>query len=143
MKVCRGCGENKPLIEYHKYTRSSDGHQARCKVCKSGHYRENKESYRNNIRAADKKRLLEVRTYILQYLLNHPCQCGQSDPLLLEFDHNEPANKFMTISQMVRDRYGLSKIKEEIEKCTVRCLYCHRKRTAEQFGWWLFNAFVD
>ena len=35
-----------------------------------------------------------------------------------------------------------SVILEEIDKCVVRCLYCHRKRTATQFGWWKVNSGV-
>ena len=33
VKVCRLCGQTKPLSEFAGRTRSPDGHQAHCKVC--------------------------------------------------------------------------------------------------------------
>jgi hypothetical protein len=38
---------------------------------------------------------------------------------------------------MVKDHYSIARIKEEIEKCDVRCANCHTRRTAHQFGWWV------
>lgn len=32
-KVCKVCGEIKPLKDFHKMTKSKDGHQNRCKPC--------------------------------------------------------------------------------------------------------------
>src|SRR5215216_1326649 len=32
-KVCSQCGEAKPLDQFHRRTRSADGHQAHCKAC--------------------------------------------------------------------------------------------------------------
>lgn len=32
-KTCSKCGETKPLDEFHRLTRSKDGHQSRCKLC--------------------------------------------------------------------------------------------------------------
>lgn len=32
-KACTGCGETKPITEYHRNARYKDGHAARCKVC--------------------------------------------------------------------------------------------------------------
>src|SRR4051812_7349152 len=33
LKVCSQCGAAKPLAEFHRRTRSADGHQAHCKAC--------------------------------------------------------------------------------------------------------------
>lgn len=40
MKRCGVCGHRKPLIDFGKNRRSSDGHQSRCKSC---HSRKNQE----------------------------------------------------------------------------------------------------
>ena len=34
VKVCSQCGETKSLDQFHKRTRSSDGHRSECKACK-------------------------------------------------------------------------------------------------------------
>ena len=42
-KTCTGCGETKPLEEYHKHKTCKYGRRAKCKLCKNGgkHTRKN------------------------------------------------------------------------------------------------------
>ena len=61
------------------------------------------------------------------YLLDHPCvDCGEFDPLVLEFDHIRKKRK--TISSLVRSCTGWEKILKEIARCEVRCANCHRRK---------------
>lgn len=32
-KICRVCGEEKPISDFPKYSRSTDGYDTRCKCC--------------------------------------------------------------------------------------------------------------
>ena len=91
-------------------------------------YAKNKE----RIRESKNKRVQNKRQsnamYVYNYLLSHPCvDCGESDPIVLEFDHTKDKHKSM--SDMVRQSYSIDKIKNEIEKCEVRCANCHRRKT--------------
>jgi len=87
---------------------------------------ENNERYR-----------LERRQFLYNYLSSHPCVgCGEDDPMVLEFDHIDPKEKYMAISAMVRDNHSIKSIEAEIAKCQVLCANCHRRRTAEQFDWY-------
>ncbi|MGH9199497.1 MAG: hypothetical protein ACRD1T_27675, partial [Acidimicrobiia bacterium] len=54
--------------------------------------------------------------------------------VLLDFDHRDRSLKRVTVSRLVRSASWLA-AQEEIAKCDVRCANCHRRRTAEQFGW--------
>jgi hypothetical protein len=68
---------------------------------------------------------------VLEYLLTHPCvDCGETDPVVLEFDHLR--DKLGNISAM----YGHAwrSILAEIAKCDVVCANCHRRRTARRVG---------
>ena len=68
------------------------------------------------------------------YLSKHTCiDCGESDIVVLEFDHK--SNKFKEIGKMVTGRCSLQRVILEIEKCEVRCANCHRRKTAHQQGW--------
>jgi len=79
-----------------------------------------KETYKNDMFA-----------YIFQYLSTHPCvDCGEKDPIVLEFDHRDPTQKLFSISQALRLHYGLGRVCDEIEKCDVRCANCHRRKTS-------------
>lgn len=74
---------------------------------------------------------------LLDYLSTHPCvDCGEADPVVLEFDHIDRANKKQDITRMVTGmHYGWERIVEEIAKCVVRCANCHRKKTYREAGW--------
>lgn len=73
---------------------------------------------------------------LYDFLLEHPCvHCGESDPIVLEFDHIDSSLKLMTVSRMVSgSTYSWSKIQEEIDKCQVLCANCHRRKTYTQLG---------
>jgi 5-methylcytosine-specific restriction endonuclease McrA len=67
-----------------------------------------------------------------EYLSTHPCvDCGESDILVLQFDHVRGTKSFM-ISDGLNSN-GLARVMKEIEKCDVRCANCHiRKTTLER-----------
>jgi hypothetical protein len=76
------------------------------------------------------------RLFVRDHLSSHPCvDCGESDPVVLDFDHIDCTAKKKAVSRMVSDCYSLGDIRREISKCEVRCANCHRRRTAAQFGW--------
>jgi hypothetical protein len=77
------------------------------------------------------------RAFILEFLLQNPCvDCGESNTIVLEFDHvGEAGTKEFNISDAVRLGYGMQRLKEEMAKCEVRCANCHRKKTYERAGW--------
>ena len=107
-----------------------------CRPCHADYHREhylaNKQRYIEHA-AASKRRLRRERTlYLIEYFKSHPCvDCGETDPLVLEFDHL--GDKEFEISQALIDRSWQS-ILEEIAKCDVVCANCHRRRTARRRG---------
>jgi hypothetical protein len=60
--------------------------------------------------------------------------CGERDPILLEFDHRDGGVKIANVSRMMA-LHTWSTVLIEIAKCDIRCVNCHRRRTAQQFGW--------
>jgi hypothetical protein len=60
--------------------------------------------------------------------VDHPCiECGEDDPVVLEFDHL--GGKLFDVGRAISDR-SWDSILEEIAKCEVVCANCHRRRTA-------------
>lgn len=79
------------------------------------------------------RRYKENRWKLWAYLVDHPCiDCGETNPVLLEFDHNSGKNKRGDVSRMICDGYAWTTILTEIQKCSVRCANCHRLRTTRQ-----------
>ena len=69
----------------------------------------------------------EARHYVFTFLSSHRCvDCGESDPLILIFDHVRGSKK-MKISHMVNQGCSIEAIKDEIDKCEIRCGNCHMK----------------
>jgi hypothetical protein len=59
--------------------------------------------------------------------------CGESDPVVLDFDHRDETLKEFQISGGGGTwRRGLAGTLLEIEKCDLRCARCHRLRTASR-----------
>lgn len=72
MKLCRTCGEQKPLEEFHRLAKSKDGRQPRCKACVGAYMREyherNAEKIREKARAwrqdnPERKRQVDAAGY--------------------------------------------------------------------------------
>ena len=58
--------------------------------------------------------------------------CGYAEhAVALQFDHVNDDKK-MNVSDMIRSDYSWVTIKEEIDKCEVRCSNCHAVKTAER-----------
>lgn len=147
-KTCLRCGED-DLSQFNKdkrnlTERSRDGLDIYCKQCRSNYnrlrylelYDKERKKYCKRVAQRTLNRTKENCAYVNQILSAKACvDCGESDPVVLEFDHIDPETKRDAISRMARKCYTLESIKEEIAKCEVRCSNCHRKRTAKQFGW--------
>jgi len=115
--------------------------KGRCRACNSEYqakwYAANKEKQKQRVQENNDRYRLERRQFLYNYLSSHPCVgCGEDDPIVLEFDHIDPKEKYMAISAMVRDNHSIKSIEAEIAKCQVLCANCHRRRTAEQFDWY-------
>jgi 5-methylcytosine-specific restriction endonuclease McrA len=80
-----------------------------------------------------KKALVEERVlYVVDFLREHPCvDCGEDDPVVLEFDHLR--DKKFSISEGLQGRRWQD-VLDEIAKCEVVCANCHRRRTAKRGG---------
>lgn len=95
-------------------------------------YLRNKKNHIERVRLNEKRTTLEVRKRLKAYLLDHPCvDCGESDWIVLEFDHCR-GNKKLAIASMIHRNYSWKVILEEINKCDVRCANCHRRKTARE-----------
>jgi len=139
MKTCSTCGLDKPLSEYNNLKKSPDGKQARCRACCREWYEQHKDDHKKKVAKNTQDRLGWRRQWLWDFLVEHPCvDCGQKDPVLLELDHRDCSTKVQGVAQMIRSKAAWKEILAEVDKCESRCLYCHRRRTVEQFGW--FNA---
>lgn len=104
------------------------------------HYNANPQYYIDKARERDKKLKVENRNNCVEYLREHPCvDCGNTDIEVLQFDHVGGQEKHFNVANMIR-RHSWKRIKEEIEKCEVRCANCHTKKTRRQFGWWIDDS---
>jgi hypothetical protein len=136
-KVCTGCGLERPLTEFpvkHK-KRGTRG----CRACRSAygkaHYQRNRGAYLARTKARRHRERDSYWAWLMTYLQSHPCvDCGETDPVVLTFDHRELTEKIDTIGRLL-SRSGWTKFLAEVAKCDVRCANCHRMRTAEQFNW--------
>jgi len=101
------------------------------------HYKRNLQYYLIKARKRDNIVRKEAHELIAKYLLSHPCvDCGQSDLLILEFDHKDRKNKIDNVTMMIRRGMSFDKLKLEISKCEVRCANCHRRKTEKENNSW-------
>ena len=133
-KRCSMCKQWKPLEEFHRNRARKDGRQHACKPCNIARnqrwYRENPQVRLERTDEYNRRRKRHLQELLLAYLHEHPCvDCGESDPVVLDFDHVRD-DKVANVSMMVLRKRPWSVILEEIAKCEVRCANCHRRKTA-------------
>lgn len=132
-KRCRRCHRYWNLSEFNQSSTTKDGFQPNCRICQKNL---NSEYAQKKIEAKRARRAI-VRAKLYDYLLLNPCKdCGESDPVVLQFDHRDPTLKKGNVSEMVQQAHTWCQIRAEIDKCDVVCANCHTKRTSKQFNWW-------
>jgi len=101
------------------------------------YYAKNRERV-GALNAANRRRVRqECQDLVWEYLETHPCvDCGESDPVVLEFDHREGVDKSFNIGAKLSGQVYAGDIAREIRKCDVRCANCHRQRTARAGKHW-------
>lgn len=103
---------------------------------KRQHYLENKHHYHQKTRESKRRQRARKQRTIADYLSAHPCvDCGESDLVVLQFDHRDHRAKEFNVSHLLRSG-SLERLLTEVAKCDVRCSNCHIRRTASQFGSW-------
>ena len=148
-KICSKCNEDKSVEDFYFKNKKLNKRNNRCKVCCEGsrrskeHYKKYKDEYKVRNKARKVRLLNENTAHLLEYLKDHHCvDCGESNPIVMEFDHLDPTEKKFGISNMMRD-YIWVQILKEVDKCEVVCANCHRIRTAKQFGWLKLKKIVE
>jgi hypothetical protein len=141
MKTCTKCRKSQDTSQFNYKNRDKGILHAHCKNCSRAdvrsHYERNKDYYTQKARARNLATRQELRSRLLTYLSTHACvDCGESDPVVLDFDHIDENKKSAGIAEMLRHRRTWSRIELEITKCAVRCANCHRRRTAKRFAWY-------
>jgi hypothetical protein len=140
MKRCTRCQALKPAAAFPARRRASDGKASWCRHCHQESWREryygNHACYKQRHSESRNRLRQEKAQKVYEYLLQHPgADCGEGDPVVLEFDHQSDQVKTEAIAQMVIDNYSWKRILAEIGKCEVRCANCHRRKTAASFGY--------
>lgn len=138
-KRCYDCGLVKLINEFAFHNKSKGTRQARCRAChakyRRAHYVRNRATYIEQEVARVRGYRDQNRPLIREYLRAHPCvDCGETDIVVLDFDHRDPLVKAHNVMVLAMHK-GWARVLAEIAKCDVRCANCHRRRTAEHFGW--------
>jgi len=135
-RFCYRCREHKPTAEF-AWRREAEGqHDSFCRACRSAYGKEHYAAHHQRYidRAALQKRelRLERTALLIEYFEIHPCMdCGETDPVVLEFDHLHD-KAFNIGTHLVQRKWQT--ILDEIAKCEVVCANCHRRRTARRCG---------
>jgi len=86
---------------------------------------------------AQKRHREKVRLEMYTFLSSKACiDCGENDPIVLDFDHRNPKEKTKNVAKFLSGHYSWGSVLKEIEKCDIRCANCHRKKSHQQFGYY-------
>jgi hypothetical protein len=136
------------LVSCAATTRSVDAEIARCEVvCANCHRR--RTARRGRWRRAEPdgelarpivdRRIARNVAHVHEVLRSSTCvDCGENDPVVLEFDHR--GRKRGSVTQMAWWGFSLAAIDAEIAYCEVRCANCHRHATARRGGHFRFRV---
>lgn len=88
-------------------------------------YHKNRKKKRIQVR----QRAIRIRAWIKAQKVGKKCSsCPESDPVCLDFHHLNQGEKTIEISLIYSKKgWGIKRIQEEIDKCTLLCANCHRK----------------
>ena len=136
MRRCGRCKLEKPVEDFAWRRKEKAQLDNYCRPCratyKQEHYAANRQRYIDSAGRRKRALVAERIDFLISYLREHPCvDCGETDPIVLEFDHLR--DKKFGIAAGLRDREWQS-VLDEMAKCEVVCANCHRRRTAKRGG---------
>jgi hypothetical protein len=130
VRRCYRCQRLLPDVAFGRYR---DGRQYRCRRCCREYFLDRGDVHRRQSGEALRARRARAKAHILEYLRLHPCaDCGEGDPVVLEFDHLE--TKHAGVCTLAHNGAKLDRIDREVALCEVVCVCCHRRRTFERRG---------
>lgn len=127
--TCNACKVLKSVDDYHCCTRSLAGRVGKCKVCYAEQRKKLYPGKKNKIVAKTKASRIALAKLVDELKRNVPCaDCSKIyEPVCMEYDHID--NKKLAVSKMVHENFSINSIKEEIAKCELVCVLCHKTRT--------------
>ena len=124
-KVCRVCGNIKPLSDFHPNKSCSGGRVGTCKQCSNRRVR----SWLNNTRETRRERINNRNKQVKQLVVDHfgnKCHdCGRNFPICV-YDFHHLSDKDVNPSKALTWRED--RMWEELKKCIMLCANCHRIR---------------
>ena len=135
-KTCGRCRQSRPISDFAWRRQARGQRDNYCRPCRAAykreHYLANRQRYIANAGRRKQALVIERTAYLIALFRERPCtDCGETDPLVLEFDHL--GRKNFNIATGLRSRNWQS-ILAEIDICDVVCANCHRRRTALRAG---------
>jgi len=128
MRICSKCGQLKE-VGVKQVVNGIKLWRAQCKDCKRLEDKKWSKDHADWHRDKNGRLRKRNRSYIYQYLFKHPCiDCGESDPITLEFDHVR-GDKVASVKDMMKKSVSIATLQAEIDKCEVRCANCHKRKT--------------
>jgi len=142
-KCCSKCKIEKTIDKFTSrglYKNGEIRYQGYCKECQNinsrRRYNSDPEKHKALVRTNKKKYRADTIRKLQDFLSCHPCvDCGITDIRTLEFDHVRGVKK-NNVSSLLQSGNCWSTIKQEIDKCEVRCANCHNIRTHEHNKSW-------
>ncbi len=137
-KCCTRCRKKKSESEFNFSNKATGKRQAECRMCSREYgrclYHLDIKRGRLSRKISRDRRLAYTRRLYFDYISSRSCvDCGESDPVVLEFDHVRGIKK-APIAKLLSSSW--STILAEISKCDLVCSNCHRRRTAFRQGWY-------
>lgn len=132
MKRCCRCRRDLPVESFSIDKRKKDQLRIRCRECDN---KCSREQYAKN-KSSRIEDAIQYKKNVLSWINSLKdsgvcVDCGVSfvgEPFLMEFDHLK--DKSMGISDGVRKLgWSIQRVQEEIAKCELVCVLCHRLRT--------------
>jgi 5-methylcytosine-specific restriction endonuclease McrA len=141
-RICSQCKIEKTLSKEFFNTRDKLEKKFRtdCKECQhlkqNSAYQKKREYYKQATKKHRKKLRSDNQHLLWDYYSTHPCvMCGETNPIVLELDHL--GDKKYNISDIIYCHTWIS-VQKELKKCQVLCANCHKKKTAKDYGWYLY-----
>ena len=106
----------------------------RCGIC---HRRRTKQQLNYGVNPRPQKSYIDG----IKQSIGKCTNCGWYDEELLEaleFDHIDKNTKSFNISEMVSRNMNIDLINEEISKCQLLCIHCHKLKTIKDNGYYLY-----